>query len=274
MIKIFDYLNYRYFLKDYFKEQKAKNPCYSYQYIANKAGLKSKSFIHEVVTGKKNLSKTSLFALGKALGLNVKAFAYFENLVAFNQAENDEQKNHFFKRLMEYNKRTGSRVISKDQYDYFSEWHHSTIRELIGMSDFKGDYALLGQLLRPSISTREARESVELLERLGLIQKTGNRYKIAHTSITTGDEVTSIAIKNFHAQNLNIAASALYNCPANERDISTIVGGLSLGGFAAIKSEIQLFRKKLMEIMDRDKNKRRVYAINFQIFPTSGEARR
>ena len=64
----------------------------------------------------------------------------------------------------------------------------------------------------------------------------------------------------------------MYNCPADERDISTIVGGLSSGGFAAIKGEIQLFRKKLMEIMDRDKNKRRVYAINFQIFPTSGEA--
>jgi|WetSurMetagenome_2_1015567.scaffolds.fasta_scaffold30548_2 uncharacterized protein (TIGR02147 family) len=274
MNKLFDYLNYRCFLKDYFKEQKVKNPYYSYKYIANKAGLKSKSFIHEVVAGKKNLSKTSLFALGKALDLNAKAFAYFENLVAFNQAENDEQKNHFFKKLMEHNKRTVSRLISKDQYDYFSGWHHSTIRELIGMFDVKDDYALLGQLLRPSISSREARESVELLERLGLIHKTGNRFRITHKSITTGDEVTSIAIKNFHAQNLNIAVSALYNCPADERDISAIVGGLSLEGFTAIKCEIQLFRKKLMEIMDRDKNKRKVYVINFQIFPTSEEAQR
>ena len=273
MNKIFDYLNYRDFLKDYFKEQKVKNPCYSYKYLANKAGLKSKSFIHEVVTGKKNLSRTSLFALGKALGLNAKAFAYFDNLVSFNQAENDEQKNHFFKKLMEYNKRTVSRPISKDQYDYFSEWHHSTVRELIGMFDVKGDYALLGKLLQPSISSKEARESVELLERLGLILKNGKKFKITHNSITTGDEVASMAIKNFHAQNLNIAASALYNCPANERDISTIVGGLSSEGFAAIKCEIQLFRKKLMKIMDRDKNTNRVYTINFQIFPTSKVAR-
>jgi uncharacterized protein (TIGR02147 family) len=271
MNKIFDYLNYRCFLKDYFKEQKAKSPYYSYKYIANKAGLKSKSFIHEVVTGKKNLSKTSLFALGKALGLNARSFAYFENLVAFNQAGDDEQKNHFFKKLIELSKRSSSRIISRDQYDYFSRWHHSTIRELVGMVDFKGDYTLLGRLLRPSISGREARESMELLERLGLIRKKDNRYEIVDKSITTGDEVASMAIKNFHAQNLNIAASALYNCPADERDISSIIGALSCEGFAAIKCEIQSFRKKLMEIMDRDKNKRCVYAINFQIFPTSEE---
>jgi hypothetical protein len=29
-----------------------------------------------------------------------------------------------------------------------------------------------------------------------------------------------------------------------------------------------------MEIVERDKNKQRVYTINFQIFPTSGDVRR
>ena len=227
-----------------------------------------------MVTGKKNLSKTSMFALGKALGLDDRSFAYFENLVEFNQADENEQKSHFLKKLMDCNKRCGSRLIGKDQYDYFSKWHHSTVRELIGLVDFKGNYALLGRLTRPAISSREARESVELLERLGLVRKINNRYEIAHKSITTGDEVTSIAIKNFHAQNLNIAASALYNCPANERDISTIVGALSAEGFAAVKCEIQQFRKKLMAIMDQDKNKRRTYTINFQMFPTSEAARK
>jgi uncharacterized protein (TIGR02147 family) len=235
MKKIFDYLNYRCFLKDYFEEQKSKNRCFSYKYIANKAGLRSRSFIHEVVSGKKNLSKDSLFALGKALGLSAKAFAYFEDLVAFNQTDDHEQKNHFFKKLMEYNKRSVSRLISGDQYEYFSQWHHGSVRELVGMFDFRGDYALLGGLMRPPLSGREARDSVELLERLGLIRKKNKRYEVVDKSITTGDEVSSMAIKNFHARNLNVAASALYNCPARERDISAIIGALSPDGFAAIK---------------------------------------
>jgi uncharacterized protein (TIGR02147 family) len=61
MPNIFNYLNYRDFLKDYYEEHKAKSPCFSYKYLANKAGFKSKSFFHEVITGKKNLSKDSMY---------------------------------------------------------------------------------------------------------------------------------------------------------------------------------------------------------------------
>ena len=39
MPNIFGYLDYRDFLKDYYLEEKAKSPVFSFQYFANKAGF-------------------------------------------------------------------------------------------------------------------------------------------------------------------------------------------------------------------------------------------
>jgi uncharacterized protein (TIGR02147 family) len=271
MLNIFNYLDYRCYLNDFYKEQKAKSLSYSFNYFARKAGFKSKSFFHEVISGKKNLSKDSVFALQRLLNLNDKSFSYFEALVQFNQTKDPIQKEHFLKKLFEDHKFSAAQLIRRDQYDYFGQWHHSTIRELIGMFDFKEDYGLLARLVCPPITKREAKKSVKLLEHLGLIRKAGKRYEIVDKSLTTGDEVKSIAVKKYHAENLNLAINALYSCSAKERDISSIVGALSNRGFATVKQEIQQFRKKIMEVIDKDKDKRKVFAINFQLLPTSEE---
>src|SRR6185436_18708226 len=77
---IFAYLNYRDFLRDFYQEQKAKNPVFSYQYFANRAGFKSKSFLKLVIDGRKNLTGSSLEKMAQAMKLSPKAFSYFEDL--------------------------------------------------------------------------------------------------------------------------------------------------------------------------------------------------
>jgi uncharacterized protein (TIGR02147 family) len=83
--------------------------------------------------------------------------------------------------------------------------------------------------------------------------------------------VLSAAVGGFHVRNLKLAAEALDTCPAEQRDISCIVAGLSPEGFAKVKARIQDFRKKLVETIRNDQPASRVYHINFQLFPTSGD---
>jgi uncharacterized protein (TIGR02147 family) len=124
-------------------------------------------------------------------------------------------------------------------------------------------------MVKPAITPRQARDSVRLLYKLGLIEKKQGRYMQVDRAITTGDEIASLAILNFHVQNLALAADTLSICPSQERDVSSIVAGISEKGFKTIKEEIQLFRKRLVDIIDRDEPAERVYHINFQLFPAS-----
>ncbi|NLE02187.1 MAG: TIGR02147 family protein [Fibrobacter sp.] len=75
MVNIFNYIDYREFLEDFYHEQKARNKAFSFQFFANKAGFKSKSFIKLVIDGKKNLTEESMEKLNNVLKLSEKSFS-------------------------------------------------------------------------------------------------------------------------------------------------------------------------------------------------------
>ncbi len=269
MLNIFKYIDYREFIEDFYDEQKAENKAFSFQYFANKAGFKSKSFLKLVIDGKKNLTSDSMQKLNNVLKLNEKAFSYFCNLVAFNQTRSIQQRNYYFEKLSQYNKRSTARTVILDQYEIYSKWYYNTLRELVTAFDFKGDFELLGKKLKPAISARKAREAVKLLVKLGFIEIKGDKYFQCDPLITTGDEVRSLAISNFHIQNLGLAISSIDTVKSCTRDISCLVLGLSDEGFNRVKDEIQQFRKKLLDIAAAEKVIDRVYHVNFQAIPVS-----
>ena len=143
------------------------------------------------------------------------------------------------------------------------------MRELVTLVNFHEDYRILARMVRPAITSKQAKESVKLLLKLGLIEKKQGSYVQTNRAITTGDEVLSLAIQNFHIQNLVLAADTISICPPEERDISALVVGLSSKGFKTVKEEIRQFRKKLVDIVEKDDPAERVYNINFQLLPTS-----
>lgn len=269
MPNIFGYLNYRDFLQDYYKEEKARSPVFSFQYFANKAGFKSKSFLKLVIDGRKNLTGDSLAKMAKAIGLGPKAFSYFEDLVAFNQADSLKLRNLLFEKLMAYNSRNPGRLILQGQYEFYSKWYHNTIRELVTWEGFDGDYEALAKQVKPALSVRQVRQSVALLLKLGLIVKSGKGFAQSDSIITTGDEVISLAIQNFHQQNLFLAGESMDTVPPPDRDVSCLVAGLSEKGFRLYKSEIQALRKRLLKIAKEDRGPVKVYHASFQLFPTS-----
>ena len=237
--------------------------------MAWKAGFRSKSFFNEVMAGKKNISPTSLFSVAKALELQGDAFAYFEALVSFNQAKTQAEKNRWFSHLAQFHKRGKVQVVARDQYEFYSQWYHNTIRELVTLVDFREDFGLLGRMVKPPLSAGKVKASVRLLLRLGLLVMDGGRYRQTEQSITTGEEVRAAAVGAFHAQNMELATASLDTCPADARDISCLVAGLSLEGFQTVKAEIQTFRNKLVELIRNDLPATRVFHINFQLYPTS-----
>ena len=94
-------------------------------------------------------------------------------------------------------------------------------------------------------------------------------YEQTDRLVTTGDEVHSLAVHNFHLQNLMLAAESIDTVPRNQRDISSVVLSLSQKGFETAKEEIQKFRKKLLELAEKETGVSKVYHANFQIFPTT-----
>jgi len=267
---IFTYNDSRKFLKDYYDEQKKNQPSFSYQYFANKAGIKSKTFIYKVIAGQKALSKSAIFSVAQAMGLKKAETDYFEAMVNFTQAKTEREGEFYFNHLQTFGKRHPATQLRQDQFAYFSKWYYPALRELVTILDFKDDFKVLARSLDPPISTVQAKKAVQLLLKLGLIKRSlSGNYHQTDKTLTTGDRVQSLAVQAFQKENLRLAAESNDRHKRQDRDISTLTVSISEAGFRRISEEVAAFRKHLAGIIEKDEPADRVYQINFQIFPLS-----
>ena len=273
-ISIYDYTDYRAYLNDYYQAAKKADPKYSHRYFALKMGVKSSGFFSEVINGKRNLSRRNTALLCRALKLSDGDSRYLENLVTFNQAKTQSEKDYWLSRLLVFQKSTQG-GIRKDVYEYFSKWYITAIRELLYFYPFDGDYKRLGMALTPTVRPTQVREALKILERLNLIKKRENgTYCQSEAIVSTGDEVKSTEVANFQLQMLELAGQALDTMPAEKRDISTLTLSLSEKGFEKIRSVIKRTRKEILNIAVEDSCEDRVIQINIQMFPLAETGRK
>jgi uncharacterized protein (TIGR02147 family) len=265
---LYDHLDYRAYLKEYYDSHKARNPSFSYGAFARIAGFKSKGLLHDIMTGRKSLSKESAFRLAVAMKLDEKAISYFQILVDFCQATSDKEKAFLFRKLMEAGPRTVVRKLREDGYEFYSQWYYHTLRELLPLIRFKGDYEALGRMLNPPITGKQAHKAVDLLLELGLLEKTRTGFRPAERFLSSG-EVDDLAIRDFHLQNLELAARSIDAVPREQRDMSCVVATFSKDGFERLKREIDAFRKRILRMSEEGGRPDRICQIGLLVFPTT-----
>ncbi|MDB5051879.1 MAG: hypothetical protein JWO30_4950 [Fibrobacteres bacterium] len=270
MIDIFNYTDYRKYLADYYREQKAGNPKFSHRYFSLRVGYNSSGFFSDVLTGKKNLTGPVLLKLAKTLKLRKEDEEYFINLVNFNQAGTIDEKNRFYEKLIGAS-RVRVDVLQIDKFEYFSKWHHAAVRELLCFHPFRGDFRALGKKLVPHITPDQAKQSVRLLLELGMLKiDTEGRYLPAASMVGTGEGFLSLNVGNFQRAFMDLAREGLDRFPREARDFSTVTFSMSMAELAQAREAITALRRKLMAISDKCARPDVVFQFNSQLFPLSG----
>jgi uncharacterized protein (TIGR02147 family) len=270
MKTIFEYFDYRAFLRDYYAENKSKNRYFSYRFFARKAGIKSPVFFKEVAEGQKNLSPEMVEKFSSALHFNEKESTYFKYLVLFDQAKTGKEKQEHYAVLRSMENMKSEKALNSEQFDYFSTWYNVVIRELVTLFDFKDDFKLLASTVLPPIKAREAEKSVEQLQRLGLIKKRPDgTYMQVDTAITVDSGVASLAIRQLNKVMAMHAIDAIENVIKTERTIFGVTVGISSEMYDIINAELASFKDRIVTLVSRDGKCDRVYQLNLQLFPMS-----
>lgn len=271
-IDIYLYLEYRKYLGDYYEFKKRIAPSFSYRSFSHRAGFSTPNFLQLLIQGKRNLKRSSIARVTQAIGHAEDEARYFELMVLFDQAETIREKSRYFSELSAARKPYAISTITDLQFEHFSAWYHKAIRELLGFYPFNEEeryaYRKLAAMLTPAVTESEARKSVKLLLALGMLRREENGTIVqADRFISTGDEVNSLFVRTFHQAMIDRAREAVDRIPSQERDISSLTVTVSEKGFAMLKQEVQLFRKRLLEAVKLDTDPCNVYQVNFQLFP-------
>jgi len=269
MKPVYDYMNYRCFLKDRFLSLKRKNPLFSYRSFNRLAGIQSSGFLKLVIDGKRNLGDEGIVMVSRGFKLVEDERKYFETLVKFNQAAHHEEKDRHFRELSQHRRFLAAKPLTAAQYHLFSRWYYVGTLELLRLrAAEKRDLRWIQAHLRPKVGLRQLKHAVEELKQLGLITDQDGQLAPRETMLATEDEVASLSVANFHVQMSELASRSVVQDPASDREFSTLTVATSECGFRRMKQEIQRFRKKLHSIIEQESGSERTLVghLNLQLF--------
>lgn len=266
MSSVFEYLDYRAYLRGWYQEQKAARRGLGYRAIAAKVGYSSPGFFTQIIQGKTNISRETAEGFAELTGLKGRHRDYFLTLVVWNQAKDPKTQQSAHQKLRKFLD-FRIRELKKEQQSFLESWHHAAIREIIGIAPFQGDFESLARSLDPPISSQAARESIELLLSLGLAAKTSRGVERREASLSSGTtlpiEVTDHFFRELHA----LGARAIDHFARNDRNLSWVTFSASERARTEIIEEARSFRRRILEIASRDDHPIAVHQLTLMLHP-------
>ncbi len=276
MISIFNYTNYRLFMRDYYLCEKKKNPHFSYRYIAQRVGFSSPGLFNQLINGKTKLSNHLMVKFSKFFKLKKRETEYFQLLVSFEKAKTNQEKKYFFDKIMNH-KEIKKRILTPEQFVIYKKWYYTVVRNLLRHYKFKGDFKKLANMLRPSITEFEAIEAVNVLLKLQLVEINKDGFYEAinqHISLGKLSGTAPASIINSITGVLDIAKDSIQSSPVEERMLKAYCLAIPRQVYDMICNDIkefynELYRKERSYIQNSDGEDNKVYYLTTQLFPVS-----
>ena len=266
MINIFDYLDYREYLRDYYKDAKLHKPFFSYRFIGSRVGMDS-SYVIKVLQGNLHIALKRIQSFIKLLDLDATEAAFFENMVFFGRANTERQRKLYFDKLLSVSS-VKAHQLEPRQYEFFQKWYYSAVWSIINCTPFKGDFRFLAEKCAPAITVWDAKRAVRLLLGLGLITKEADgTYCTTDLNLTTGRKWYSHALENHQREFIRLAGEAIDRFAKDARDISTVTMSIDEKSLPEIQEHIRQFRSSLIKMINDHDGHGKIYQLNVQLFP-------
>lgn len=264
------FLDYRVFLESLYAHLKqARGGDYSYQRFAEDLGFKATTVMHQIVRGYRPLTVKAAAKVVKAMDLRGTERKYFMALVEFGNAKQSAAREELFEKLVALKAETLPDETDKDTLEYFSEWYHPVIRELVGTKGFEPDPAWIAGRIGPKIRAEQAKESLELLARLGLIKWDDEKKTFVQTQsrVSTGHRVKGMALARYHQKMIDHAREALTRVSSKRRDISALTLAVDEATAEKLRGMIHAFQLQLLDTAEKAGSGDQVFQVNIQLFP-------
>lgn len=258
--------SYRGILKEALAERQGRNPAYSLRSFARDLGI-APSRLSEVLNARRGLSSEAAERIAVKLGLNAQEREQFVLMVDGTHARSRARREAATQDLAQ--RRTETQVqaqtLSLDAFHLISDWYHYAILELCSCADFEPRLSWIAERL--AITPNETELAVERLQRLGLLEITGDKWKVRDDVTLSPAGVPSEAVKKFHRQILAKADQALAFQSLDERDFSAITMAIDAGRLPEAKALLKKFRREFAELLSSGSTtKDRVYNLSLQFF--------
>jgi uncharacterized protein (TIGR02147 family) len=259
---VFDYLDFRRYLKDFLHFLRQNNPAFRFQTLVEQFGL-------HIIKGRK-LTSAFLDSYIRICALEGNAALYFRAIVGYEQASNDAEKTSCFNEILALSPHLETVKLEQEAYRYFSKWYHPVMLSMLDIYKGTNDHREIAKMFKPKISALQAKQAIQALSELQFVSWDENRkqWTVHHKFLRCTDKARVVALKEFHKKMIDAGRQA-YENDFHNQDFSTLTLSTSVETKKEIESMIVEFREKIMEKVKTDVNPRLVVQMNLQLFEMS-----
>ena len=262
---VFEFSNYRTFMKAALSERMTFNPGYSLRAFARDCKLGS-STISGALNGKSNLSVDAALKVAKTLHMKVRETNYLCDLVALELEKNPAVKENIISRLKQIHpEHRPITDLTVEIFKQLSDWYHSAILELPFVKNFRMSAENISKAL--SIPLPAAQLALERLKKLELLEEdeSGN-LKRSQPEIRIKSDVKNTAFRAFYRQMFKKASDALDEQTPAERLSGYLTVPMNPQALGEIDDLITKFFGDVREVSKKHENETDVYHLMIHFF--------
>lgn len=272
MSNIYEYDDFRLFLRDRFREKCEMDSSFSHRRFAREAGFSNPGFLNDVIKGRRKLSRQAVEKMISGFSLSLSEAEFFKLLVNYRQTPDEEKKQKFYSQIVFRRNRSSFSRLNPALSRYYQDYRYPLLRTALMALDFRGDYEELGRFVRPQISASMVKKYIRDLCEWGLLEQgSDGKYRVTSDFIEPPETLSDL-VKHINREWIIHALDALMKLSSGKRHVSSALFAVSRETSEAIGKRIESFREEIWKMVEEDKGKAdRVIQMNIQLFPRSRE---
>ncbi len=272
MVEIYHYMQTSSLLRDKFQEKKKRNAAFSIRSWANQMGLQSHGSLQQILAGKRTLPKKYIPLISRSLQFSVEEMGYFETLVDFEKAKNQEERDYYYQKLTQLRPTNEEvTVLEIENYKYFQNPLHAIVRTMMDRKDFCSDPSWIKEQLRMKVTENEIKDVLKRLITLGLVEEKEGTLVKSNSRVRNKLDVPSKAVQQFHQKMSQVAAEQVSGQRVDEREYNSFSLNMDKRDIPRAKEKIRKFVNEFMDEFELNAGESRdTYHINLQLFSLTG----
>jgi len=265
---LFNYSNYRDFLKTYYTDKKQNNYNWSYEAWARKLGV-TKAHICNLLNGNRLPGDSMTEKLCEYFQFGEDERNYFEGLVDLAKVDSDSDTAlKAIQKISSSHPQKKFRVLNNEELEIMGRWQYHALWALVGTRDFVNDSRAISYSLNYALSPEEVEEAINKLLSLRLLAFKEGKLVKAQKRFCSTNNIPNEVVKTYHENMIQKAKDSIRSVPVGKRNVSSITISVDRVDMGRIKNDIDNFKEQMMlkygkEIGDD------VYQLNVQLFPLS-----
>jgi uncharacterized protein (TIGR02147 family) len=262
-------------LRDILARKMSRNASFSLRAFARDLGV-SHTYLSLVLNGKKSLSLKKVIQFSQLLQLDEREASLFM------KAGTREARGRAAQKARTSSLRPGKQARKQieeeekyfefevDRFRLLCDWYHVPILELTYTKDFQSDPIWIARRL--SISPEQARNAIDRLKRLGLLEECGGKLSKTQAKLSIAPKGFEKAVRDYHQQMLTKASEILESGDPEDfeaRDITASCMAIDPAKLPEARKKIDAFRRSMLRYLANGESSE-VYHLNVQLFPVTG----